>query len=106
DLAETLQGVIRRDDEQALILASLLEEADDERIFNLLQNIILEENYSDTLRHTALSSLGATWTGSGRLMRMAETGSLPVRFDSLAKAILTSVWRPDILARARAFYNI
>lgn len=105
DLTGDIRSVIDRDDEGSLLLAGLLKEADDDRIFKELQRIILEENFSEDLRREALNSLGATWTGSDKLMLLAETDRLPSQFETLAREILTSTWRPDVLARARAFYQ-
>src|SRR3546814_20655979 len=105
DLVTRIRTVIDADDAGSLIMAVLLREADDDRIFKELQRIILNEKYSEDLRREAINSLGATWTGSDKLMQLSETGLLPSSFDTLARVILTSAWRPDVLARPRAFYQ-
>ncbi|MFS8615459.1 MAG: PQQ-dependent sugar dehydrogenase [Solitalea sp.] len=105
DRMDVVRSAMEADERHALILIRLLPKADDDRVFGELERIILDEAYRAPLRRQAVSSLGATWTGSDRLMRLAESDELPPLFDTLAKEVLSSAWRPDVLARARAFYR-
>src|SRR3546814_16514449 len=85
DLVTRIRTVIDADDAGSLIMAVLLREADDERIFKELQRIILNEKYSEDLRREAINSLGAPWPGSEQLMKLAETDLLQSSSATLAR---------------------
>ena len=73
---------------------------------DILQSLVLDKNYALALRQLATGALGKGRRGEDRLLALLDSHKLPHEVDSAAAHVLLAAYRPEVLNKARAYFNI
>ena len=73
---------------------------------DILQALVLNKKYELLLRQLATETLGKGTRGEDRLLELIDSHELPHEVDSAAAHILLAAYRPEVLDKARTYFNI
>ncbi|MEJ7768203.1 MAG: PVC-type heme-binding CxxCH protein, partial [Chitinophagaceae bacterium] len=100
-----LKAAMLSDTATAMSLISSLFGAEDPKIKNVLQSIIMDGKFDFKVRQRATQTFANGFTGAERLMNLVTEKKLPKELDTTAERILLKSRRADIKQKAMAFYN-
>ena len=73
---------------------------------DILQSLVLDKKYDLILRELATETLGKGRGGEDRLLALIDSHKLPHEMDSAAAHVLLLAYRPEVLQKARDYFNI
>lgn len=102
---QEIKSAIQTDTASAMMLITALGGAEDPKIKDLLQAVMMQKDLELRVRQKAMQNFSNGYTGQERLMALAITKKLPADLDTTAEMILLKARRSDIKQKAQIFYH-
>jgi putative heme-binding domain-containing protein len=101
-----LYPVLKQKDENARNLIGALGDIEDKKTKTILQNVLLDKQYSLDWRLEALQAMGKDWTGEDMLLALQKNKKLPADLQDSAGAVLMNSNRDGVRRNALKYFKI